>query len=83
MAVANSLRAVEAGAQQVQGTINGIGERCGNTNLISIIPNLKIKMGLDCVSNEQLEKLKDVSAFVDELANKAHWNQQPLSLINN
>ena len=77
VAVANSLRAVEAGAQQVQGTINGIGERCGNTNLISIIPNLKIKMGLDCVSNEQLEKLKDVSAFVDELANKAHWNQQP------
>ena len=57
VAVANSLRAVEAGAQQVQGTINGIGERCGNTNLISIIPNLKIKMGLDCVSNEQLEKL--------------------------
>ena len=77
VAVANSLRAVEAGAQQVQGTINGIGERCGNTNLISIIPNLKIKMGLDCVSNEQLKKLKDVSAFVDELANKAHWNQQP------
>ena len=77
VAVANSLRAVEAGAQQVQGTINGIGERCGNTNLISVIPNLKIKMGLDCVSNEQLKKLKDVSAFVDELANKAHWNQQP------
>ena len=77
VAVANSLRAVEAGAQQVQGTINGIGERCGNTKLISIIPNLKIKMGLDCVSNEQLEKLKDVSAFVDELANKAHWDQQP------
>ena len=77
VAVANSLRAVEAGAQQIQGTINGIGERCGNTNLISIIPNLKIKMGLDCVSNGQLEKLKDVSAFVDELANKAHWNQQP------
>ena len=77
VAVANSLRAVEAGAQQVQGTINGIGERCGNTNLISIIPNLKIKMGLDCVSNKQLEKLKDVSSFVDELANKAHWDQQP------
>ena len=77
VAVANSLRAVEAGAQQVQGTINGIGERCGNTNLISIIPNLKIKMGLDCGSNKQLEKLKDVSSFVDELANKAHWDQQP------
>ncbi len=77
VAVANSLRAVEAGAQQVQGTVNGIGERCGNANLISIIPNLKIKLGMDCVSDEQLETLKDVSAFVDELANKAHWNQQP------
>ena len=77
VAVANSLRAVEAGAQQVQGTVNGIGERCGNANLISIIPNLKIKMGQNCISDEQLETLKDVSAFVDELANKAHWNQQP------
>ncbi len=77
LAVANSLNAVRAGAQQVQGTVNGIGERCGNANLISIIPNLKIKMGLDCISDEQLETLKDVSAFVDELANKAHWDQQP------
>ncbi|MEK9627968.1 MAG: citramalate synthase [Nitrospinota bacterium] len=77
VAVANSLRAVEAGAEQVQGTVNGIGERCGNANLISIIPNLKLKMGRECISDEQLETLKDVSAFVDELANKAHWNQQP------
>ena len=77
VAVANSLRAVEAGAQQVQGTVNGIGERCGNANLISIIPNLKIKMRRYCISDQQLETLKDVSAFVDELANKAHWNQQP------
>ncbi|MBT4056441.1 citramalate synthase, partial [Candidatus Peregrinibacteria bacterium] len=77
LAVANSLNAVRAGAQQVQGTVNGIGERCGNANLISIIPNLKIKMGLDCISDTQLETIKDVSAFVDELANKAHWNQQP------
>ena len=77
LAVANSLNAVRAGAQQVQGTVNGIGERCGNANLISIIPNLKIKMGLDCISDAQLETLKDVSAFVYELANKAHWNQQP------
>ena len=77
LAVANSLRAVRTGVEQVQGTVNGIGERCGNANLISIIPNLKIKMGIDCISFEQLQTLKDVSAFVDELANKAHWNQQP------
>ena len=77
LAVANCLQAVRAGAEQVQGTVNGIGERCGNANLISIIPNLKIKMEIDCISDEQLKTLKDVSAFVDELANKAHWNQQP------
>jgi 2-isopropylmalate synthase len=77
VAVANSLNAIQAGAEQVQGTINGIGERCGNANLISIIPNLKIKLGIDCVTDDQLKSLKDVSAFVDELANRAHWNHQP------
>jgi 2-isopropylmalate synthase len=77
VAVANTLTAVQAGAEQVQGTINGYGERCGNANLVSIIPNLKIKMGVHCVTDEQLQSLKDVSAFVDELTNKAHWNQQP------
>ena len=77
VAVANSLNAIQAGAEQVQGTINGIGERCGNANLVSIIPNLKIKMGIDCVTDEQLQSLKEVSAFVDELTNKAHWNHQP------
>jgi len=77
VAVANSLNAIQAGAEQVQGTINGIGERCGNANLVSIIPNLKIKMGIDCVTDEQLQSLKEVSAFVDELANRAHWNHQP------
>jgi len=77
LAVANSLNAVEAGAEQVQGTVNGYGERCGNANLISIIPNLKLKMSLDCISDEQMRSLKDVSAFVDELANKGHWNHQP------
>jgi 2-isopropylmalate synthase len=77
VAVANSLTAVQAGAEQVQGTINGIGERCGNANLVSIISNLKIKMGIDCVTDVQLQSLKDVSSFVDELANRAHWNQQP------
>jgi 2-isopropylmalate synthase len=77
LAVANSLQAVVAGAAQVQGTINGYGERCGNASLISIIPNLKLKMGLDCVTDEQMKSLKEVSSFVDELANKAHWNHQP------
>lgn len=77
LAVANSLKAVEAGARQVQGTINGLGERCGNANLISIIPNLKLKMGWNCVTDKQMQSLKGVSAFVDELANKAHWNHQP------
>lgn len=77
LAVANSIQAVQAGAQQVQGTINGLGERCGNANLISIIPNLKLKMGLDCVTDKQMQSLKEVSAFVDEIANRAHWNHQP------
>lgn len=77
MAVANSLTAVEAGADQVQGTVNGYGERCGNANLISIIPNLKLKMELGCVTDEQMKGLKKVSSFVDELANKAHWDHQP------
>ena len=49
-AVANSIIAVECGASQVQGTINGLGERCGNANLISIIPNLQLKLGMKCIS---------------------------------
>lgn len=77
LGVANALAAVHAGALQVQGTVNGYGERCGNCNLISVIPNLKLKMGLDCIGNEQLQGLKALSSFVDELANKAHWNHQP------
>ncbi len=67
MAVANALTAVAAGASQVQGTINGFGERCGNANLISIIPNLKLKMGIDCISG--LTHLREVSRFVSEIAN--------------
>ena len=77
VAVANSLNAIQNGAEQVQGTINGYGERCGNANLVSIIANLKLKMGIDCISDARLKTLKEVSAFVDELANKSHWNQQP------
>jgi 2-isopropylmalate synthase len=77
LAVANSLAAVEAGVTQVQGTINGYGERCGNANLCSIIPTLKIKMGIDCISAEQLGKLSDVSHYVSELANLPHYDRLP------
>jgi len=69
MAVANTLVAVKAGVIHVQGTINGYGERTGNANLCSIIPALKLKMGIDCVTEEQLSKLTDVSHYVSELAN--------------
>ncbi len=70
-AVANTLAAVNAGATQVQGTINGYGERCGNANLCSVIANLKLKMGIDCVTDEQLAKLTEVSRYVSEVANLA------------
>ena len=69
LGVANTLAAVNAGVCQVQGTINGYGERCGNANLCSIIPTFKLKMGIDCVTNEQLAKLTEVSHFVSEVAN--------------
>lgn len=68
-AVANSLHAVDQGIVQVQGTINGFGERCGNANLCSIIPALKLKMGRECISDDQLKKLRALSRFVYELAN--------------
>jgi len=69
LAVANSLAGVEAGATHVQGTINGYGERCGNANLCSVIPNLQVKMGHRCISPEQLATLTDVSHYVSEIAN--------------
>jgi 2-isopropylmalate synthase len=69
LAVANTLAAVNAGAMQVQGTINGYGERCGNANLCSIIPTLKLKMGINCLSDEQLAKLTEVSNYASEAAN--------------
>jgi len=68
-AVANSLVAVENGVVHVQGTINGFGERCGNANLCSIIPALKLKMGRECISDEQLRNLRQVSRTIFELAN--------------
>ncbi len=67
--VANSLAAVNEGARMVQGTINGYGERCGNANLISILPALQLKMGFDCVTAEQLAQLTDTAHFVSELCN--------------
>ncbi len=69
--VANALAAVRAGAVQVQGTINGYGERCGNSNLVSIIANLNLKMGEVSVTPDQLRRLTELSAFVAELANVA------------
>ncbi|GBE03610.1 2-isopropylmalate synthase [bacterium BMS3Abin09] len=76
-AVANSIVAVQAGAIQVQGTINGLGERCGNANLISVIPNLKLKLKDNCITTSNLKKLKDVSRFVTEISNLRHFKRQP------
>jgi 2-isopropylmalate synthase len=67
--VANSLEAVEKGAVQVQGTLNGYGERCGNAKLASIIPNLKLKLGYDVITDAQLQKLTEVSRYISEVTN--------------
>jgi 2-isopropylmalate synthase len=77
MAVANSLAAVRAGATQVQGTINGIGERCGNANLCSIIPNLQIKLGYVCLPADSLPRLTSLARYVSEIANQAPNDKQP------
>jgi 2-isopropylmalate synthase len=80
LAVANSIRAVRAGATQVQGTINGYGERCGNANLISIIPNLEIKYTeekLKCLPKDKLKHLSSLSHAVAEIANQHHNAHQP------
>ena len=72
LAVANSIRAIRAGAIQVQGTVNGYGERCGNANLISIIPNLQLKYSKDdlvCIPHENLKKLTKVAKSISEIAN--------------
>lgn len=77
MAVANTITAVQLGVGHVQGTINGYGERCGNANLCSILPNLKFKLKLDCLSEAQMPKLREVSNFVAELANLQPNKHQP------
>ncbi|MBW2368391.1 MAG: citramalate synthase [Deltaproteobacteria bacterium] len=77
LAVANSISAVHAGAQMIQGTINGYGERCGNADLTSIIPILQTKMDRPCVKQEQLSELKKLSRFVSETANMTPNNARP------
>ena len=68
-ATANSIAAVRAGARHVQGTINGLGERCGNANLCTVIPNLTFKMGFDVLSPEKIKTLTEVSRFIFEVGN--------------
>ncbi len=77
MAAANTLLAVQAGATHVQGTINGYGERCGNANLCTIIPNLQLKMGLNLLTGQQLSGITGLSRFVAELANMVPQENQP------
>jgi 2-isopropylmalate synthase len=76
-AVANSLAAVQEGVDHVQGTVNGFGERCGNANLVSIIPTLILKLGLDCIPEPNLRELRELSRFTSELANRKPWTAQP------
>lgn len=77
LAIANSIAAVEAGADMVQGTINGYGERCGNADLIPIIANLKLKLGINCISDKNIKDLTLISHFVAEISNMRLRNDQP------
>jgi 2-isopropylmalate synthase len=77
LAVANSIVAVEAGARMVQGCMNGYGERVGNANLTSIIPNLELKLGMDCVGREKVRGLTSLAFFISETANVAISNNTP------
>ena len=76
-AVANTLISVGYGAQHIQGTINGIGERCGNADLCSIIPNITLKAGYNCIAKAKLKKITEISRFVYEAANTLPRNNQP------
>jgi 2-isopropylmalate synthase len=75
--VANALVAVEAGARLVQGTMNGYGERCGNANLISILPALELKLGFESIGRDRLERLTETAHLVDELCNVTPNPNQP------
>ena len=77
LAVANTVCAVQAGVDHVHGTINGVGERCGNANLCSIIPNLTVKLGYETIPPENMRLLSEISRFFDEIANLAHNKHQP------
>ncbi len=76
-ALSNSLVAVKQGCRQVQGTINGYGERCGNSDICSVIPNLELKMDLRCLPSGNLKYLSEVSHYISEIANMPHHNNQP------
>jgi 2-isopropylmalate synthase len=76
-AVANSIIAVQSGCQLVQGTINGIGERCGNANLCSIIPSLQLKGKYHCVPVQNLKNITNLSSYIDEIANLASNDSMP------
>jgi 2-isopropylmalate synthase len=75
--VANSMTALQLGATMVHGTINGFGERCGNANLCSIVANLKLKLGVNCVTDAQLTSLRSLSLYVTELATRPPRDEQP------
>ncbi len=77
MAVANSVMAVEAGATHVQGTILGLGERCGNTNLSTIIPTLQIKKSLSCIPQSQLKNMSKTARFIADISNVKLYSKEP------
>ena len=77
LAVANALAAVQAGAEQVQGTINGFGERCGNVDITTVIANLRLKLGYECLLPNSLEHLTETARYVYEVANLNLVNNQP------
>ncbi len=79
LAVANAITAIHKGAVMVHGTINGYGERCGNADLTAIIPILCLKMERECISGENLKKLKNLSRYVSETANLVPLNSRLLS----
>jgi len=77
LAVANTIAAAQAGCDMAQGTVNGYGERCGNADLVPIIANLKIKLGIDCIAADKLKELTHLSHFVSEISNMRQRSDQP------
>lgn len=77
LSAANTLTGIEHGASHVQGTVNGIGERCGNDNLCTTIPNIIFKLGMECIPKGRVRGLMELSRFVSEMANEAHNHRQP------